>query len=249
MLLRLQNINHSFSSAKIILKNVSIELHKGKIYVLMGVNGSGKTTLFNIISGFLRPKSGQMFVPTRSIPVPFGYGLGLGFMARTFQDLRVVTKLTVKQNIELAIRDHPTQLWYKALVPRFVYSNASSAVEEKAVRVISRCFLERVKYSLAGEISYGEQKLVNLACCIANDASLLLLDEPVASINQEYVNRTVDLLKTLRAEGKTILLIEHNTDFARAVADNFLFLNNGQLTSYGTMAQLVNDNDVLQAYI
>ena len=249
MLLRLENINHSFSSTKMTLKNVSLNLDEGKIYVLMGVNGSGKTTLFNIISGFVRPHSGQMFVGTSNIPIPFGDGLGSGFIARTFQDLRLVTKLTVKENVLLAIRNNPTQLWYKALLPRSVNHNRLSALENKAARIITTCFLDRVRYSLAGEISYGEQKLVNLACCIANDASLLLLDEPVAGINENYVNRTIDLLKSLRAEGKTVFVIEHNTAFSRQVADRFLFLNNGHLTSYETIAQLVNDNDVLQAYI
>jgi branched-chain amino acid transport system ATP-binding protein len=232
-----------------VLDDISLDLDKGKIYALMGVNGSGKSTLFNIITGFIKPQSGRMYYGEEKVPLPFGKGLGVGIMARTFQDLRVITKLTVKENVLLAIRNNPTQFWYKALLPSIVYRDELSAVEEKAERTLTSCFLQNVRKSLAGEISYGEQKLLNLACCIANDASLLLLDEPVAGINPEYIKRTLRLLKHLKAQGKTIFLIEHNTDFLQQVADHFFFLKNGKLHSYETFDRLKTDKEVLEAYI
>lgn len=249
MLLKIEHVTQAFLPTKKVLDDVSFELEKSKLYALIGANGSGKTTLFNIITGFIKPQSGQMFYGEDRVPLPFGRGLGTGLMARTFQDMRLITKLTVKENILLAMNNNPTQFWYKALLPTVVYKDTLRALEENAENIINTCFLQRVKDSLAGEISYGEQKLLNLACCIANDASLLFLDEPVAGINQEYFDRITEILKRLKNQGKAILVIEHNISFLEQLADRFFFLRNGKIRSYETLAQIRADKEILEAYM
>jgi ABC-type branched-subunit amino acid transport system ATPase component len=246
--LRLRNITHAFSTKRV-LDNVSLDLEKGKIYVLMGVNGSGKSTLFNIISGYIKPQAGNMFYGDEDTPVPFGTGLGVGFMARTFQDLRLILRLTVRENVLLAMRNNPTQLWYKAVFPGWVYGSRLRSLETDVRKVIENCSLTMVENRLTAEISFGEQKLLGLASCMANDPCLLLLDEPVAAVSQECVGKTANLLRQLRQLGKTILLIEHNTDFSQRVADEFLFLSNGKLNNYRSFSELVADNKVLDSYI
>jgi len=249
MPLLIKNIIHSFSASKKILDNVTFELEKNRIYALMGANGSGKTTLFNIITGFIKPQSGDAFFNSQKIGGLLPHRINRLGIGRTFQDLRLISKLTVKENVLLAMDGDPTQAWYKAILPGFIYKSELSALEAKAEEIITACFLRDVASALAGEISYGQQKLLNLACCIANDAEMLLLDEPIAGINPNYQEHILDLLKRLRDQGRTVLLIEHNTDFLQQVADSFFFLKSGKLNAYDTFAQLKNDREVLDAYL
>jgi ABC-type branched-subunit amino acid transport system ATPase component len=249
MPLQIKNITHGFSASKKILDNVSFELDKKRIYALMGANGSGKTTLFNIITGFIKPQSGDVFFNSNKIVGLLPHKINHLGIGRTFQDLRLISKLTVEENVLLAMDNNPTQSWYKAVLPNILYKSEISALEEKAEEIITTCFLQDVRRSLGGEISYGQQKLLNLACCIANDAEMLFLDEPIAGINPKYQERILDILKRLRDQGKTVLLIEHNTEFLQQVADRFFFLKSGKLSAYETFIQLKNDKEVLDAYL
>ena len=109
--------------------------------------------------------------------------------------------------------------------------------------------LAEVANSLAGEISYGQQKLLTLACCVANGAKLLLLDEPIAGIQPIFRSYIVNLLKQLKVEGTTILIIEHDTDFISEVADEMFFLNNGAILSYKNLSSFKADPLVIEAYL
>lgn len=249
MMLELKNITHSFSASKKILDNVSLELEKGKIYALMGANGSGKTTLFNIITGFIKPQSGDIFLKSSKINGLLPHKINRLGIGRTFQDLRLISKLSVKENVILAMNGNPTQNWYRAALPKSFYKSELDSLDEKAEEIIAECFLPDVRHNLAGEISYGQQKLLNLACCIANDAELFLLDEPVAGINPKYREQILELLKRLKAQEKTIFLIEHNTEFLQQIADRIFFLKNGALKVYDTFVHLREDKEVLDAYL
>lgn len=249
MCLQLKSITHGFSTSKKLLDDISFELERNNIYALMGANGSGKTTLFNIITGFIKPQSGHIFFNSNKInglPPHKINRLGIG---RTFQDLRLASKLTVKENILLAMNSNPMQAWYKAILPKSFYKSKIRELEKRAEEIIISCFLQDVIYNLASDISYGQQKLLNLACCIANDAELLLLDEPASGINPVYQEHILNLLKQLRKQGKTIFLIEHNTEFLRYIADHFFFLKSGTVNSYDKFIQLINDKNVLEAYL
>ena len=248
-ILELKNLTHSFSASKKILDNVSLNLKKGMIYALMGANGSGKTTLFNIITGFIKPTSGDIFFNSKRITRLAPHKINRLGIGRTFQDLRLISKLTVKENIILAMNDNPTQAWYKAVLPESVYKSKIKELNERAAEIIETCFLQDVQNNSAAEISYGQQKLLNLACCIANNAELFLLDEPIAGINPNYRDKILELLKKLRTQGKTILLIEHNTEFLQQIGEQFFFLKAAKLNSYDTFAQLREDKEVLDAYL
>lgn len=248
-ILELKNLTHGFSASKKILDDVSLDLEKGRIYALMGANGSGKTTLFNIITGFIAPVSGEIYFDTKRITKLAPYKINRAGIGRTFQDLRLISKLSVKENVVLAMNGNPTQVWYKAALPEFVYRSQIQTLKGNADKIVETCFLSDIKNNLAGEISYGQQKLLNLACCIANNAQLFLLDEPIAGINPNYRDKILDLLKKLKDEGKTIFLIEHNTEFMQQIADRFFFLKGGKVNSYETFAQLRDDKEVLDAYL
>ncbi len=249
MLLLLQNISFTFPGKNHLLNNVSLTFEENKIYALMGANGSGKTTLFNLLTGFIEPQSGEIIFRNENITHRAPYKINSKGIGRTFQDLRLITKLSVKENILLAMQNNPSDSWLNALLPENFHRKSNEELEKRANKIIAQFFLSDVKNSLAAEISYGQQKLLTLACCMANGAEILLLDEPVAGINPEYRNKVAQLLKQLRKERKTVLLIEHNTDFISEVADHLFFLNEGKMYSYENLEKLKTDPLVMEAYI
>lgn len=249
MILQLQHINFGFTTEKQILKDLTLDFEEKKIYALMGSNGAGKTTLFNLITGFFKLKSGKVIFKGLDISNKKPYRINLYGIGRTFQDLRLITKLTVKENIVLAIQHNPTDSWLFALLPENFKTKSNKELDKKANELLNRFFLTDVVDSLAGEISYGQQKLLSLACCVANGAVLILLDEPVSGIQPEYRNKMVVLLKQLKEEGKTILMIEHNTDFIAEVADKIFFLHEGIVNTFDSIDTLRQDKQVMEAYI
>jgi len=247
-MLELINIYKSFGEQKV-LRGLNLTLEQAKIHTLIGGNGSGKTTLFNLITGFLKTDSGEIRLDGKRIDNKGAVAINKKGITRTFQDLRLITKLTVKENVILAIQNNPTDNWLNAMLPQSLYNNSNKVLSEIADEILEQFFLNSIKDSLAGEISYGQQKLLTLACCVANGTTLLLLDEAVAGIQPEYRNKIAILIKQLKERGKTIFLIEHNTDFITEVTDKIFFLNEGRISSFENIETLRKDKRVMEAYI
>src|SRR5215213_5396301 len=235
LFLQLENVGFTFPGKKHLLTNVTLALDRKAIYALMGSNGSGKTTLFNLISGFHKPQSGSIVFKGRNISGAPPYRINRAGVGRSFQDLRLIGKLTVRENIFLSMPNNLTDSCVRALLPATVFRKHLKWMESRVDKVIADYFLWDVQDSFANEISFGQQKLLNLACCVANGADLLLLDEPVAGISTLYKERVGVLLTQLRDRGKSIFIIEHNLEFISKTADCFLFLNDGQLLQYGSL--------------
>lgn len=249
MILEIKHITFGFPPERQILKDISLSLEEKKIYALMGSNGAGKTTLFNLITGFIKPQSGDFFFNGEIITYQQPYKINRQGIGRTFQDLRLITKLTVKDNVVLVMQQNPTDNWLNAMLPENFHLKTNTTLKKKADEIVEQFFLEDVKNSLASEISYGQQKLLSLACCVANGARLLLIDEAVAGVQPEYRKKIAMLIKLLKEQGKTILLIEHNTDFIADVADQIFFLHEGKISTFENMESLRKDKQVMEAYI
>ncbi|MCB0722165.1 MAG: ATP-binding cassette domain-containing protein [Ignavibacteriae bacterium] len=248
-MLQIQDILFSYSKNNILLKSISITLKNNLIYALIGTNGSGKTTLFNVINGYLKPQSGDIFLNQNRItnfPVHVINKMGVG---RTFQDLRLITKLSVKENIILSMQNNPTDDPAKSLLPGSVYKNEIEKLETRADSLLYDYFLDEVRDSPAGEISYGQQKLLNLACCVANDAGVLLLDEPLAGINDAYREILEDKIEKLARAGKAILMIDHHMDYIERSADEILFLQDGGIRRFMTVDEMRRDKEVNETYL
>lgn len=247
-MLKIINIHTAFGDREI-LSGLNLELESGEIYSLMGSNGAGKTTLFNILTGFLRADNGKIYFKEKNIshctPVKINH-LGI---TRTFQNLRLIEGLTVKENILLSFKGNKGENIFNAMLPGVLLKEYCNSFNEKAQKIIEQIFLNDVAKNKAGEISYGQQKLLTLGCCLANDAELFLLDEPVAGINPDYREKIAMLLKNIKANGKTILLIEHNADFVNVVSDKIFFLSNGTITHFESYEKLRNDSIVQEAYL
>ena len=214
-MLAISNLCKSFGDFNV-LKGVNLHLKKGFIYTLKGSNGSGKTTLINIISGFLKPDEGYVELKGNKIKkfLPFRVNrMGIG---RTFQDLRLATQMTVFENILLALE-------------KKMFSYPSKEELYKVDEILETVSLSEKRNELAGEISYGQQKLLTIGCCIANNAELLMIDEPVAGIDKDNRVKIISLVKQLKQLGKTILQIEHHPDYIEETSDFILKMENGVL--------------------
>ena len=247
-MLELNNIHKSFGERKI-LSGVNLKLEKGNVYTLMGANGAGKTTIFNIVTNFLKADEGTVWLKGKKIdnlsPVTIN-SLGI---TRTFQNLRLIEGLTVKENILLAFKGNKGEYIWNALLPGLFLRKDKANYEQKANVIVRKVFLDDVADSKAGEISYGQQKLLTLGCCLANEADLLLLDEPVAGINPVYIEKMITLVKDTKEAGKTILLIEHHTDYIEAVSDKVFFLANGTISTFDNHNELKNSRTIQEAYL
>ena len=243
-----KHIAKSFGE-KEVLTDVSFSLESGDIKVLMGTNGSGKTTLYNIITGFLKQDAGSIYIDGKAIKNHRPHEINRLGIGRTFQDMRLIGNLTVAENVMLAFSGQKGENWWRVLTPGKAINKEQEENKAKAKEILEKCFIGDVALSMANEISYGQQKLLNLACCMANDADVLLLDEPVAGVNPAYRDKLTGIVKNLKRQGKSILIIEHNTDFIEKVADKVLFLNEGQVKAFEDYASLKNDNYVQEAYI
>ncbi|MBM4056048.1 MAG: ATP-binding cassette domain-containing protein [Planctomycetes bacterium] len=247
-MLELINIYKSFGEREI-LSGVNLKLEKGNVYTLMGANGAGKTTLFNIITNFLKADKGTIFFKGKRIDNLSPVAINSLGITRTFQNLRLIEGLSVKENILLAFKGNKGEKIWNALLPGIFLWRDNEYFEQKAHEIIRKVFLDDVAESKAGEISYGQQKLLTLGCCLANEADLLLLDEPVAGINPIYWEKIVDIINEIKAAGKTVLLIEHHADFIQTISDTLLFLNDGAVSVFDDYQQLRNNPQAQEAYL
>jgi len=171
MKLEIKHIKKSFGENQI-LKDISFDMGQGKVYALMGTNGSGKTTLFNILTGFFKPENGLILFNNKSILNQEPYLINTNGISRTFQDLRLIEELTVKENVMLSFQNQEGEKWRKALLPKNNYKTEQTKYTNITNEILQETFIREVENQKAGEISYGQQKLLTLACCIANNADL-----------------------------------------------------------------------------
>ena len=248
MLLKANHIAKSYGEHSV-LSDASLEVSAGRVSVLMGANGSGKTTLFNIISGYIPQDKGEIRLDDQEISrlKPFQRKrIGIG---RTFQDLRLIGDLTVVENVMLAFPDQEGEKWWKDLFPNKSVGIEQRSNADEAVEVLRKCFIGDIASNKANEISFGEQKLLNLACCLASGASVLLLDEPVAGVDPVFRPELSTIIKGLKAQQKSVLIIEHNADFIEEVADEILFLHQGRIQRFGSYQEFRNAPEVIDAYV
>ena len=234
----------------IALDSFDLEVNHGEIVALIGPNGAGKTTLFNIVTGFLRADSGSIFVKGRNVTNLPPHRMDEVGVARTFQNLRLIGGISALANVQLSF---PNQTG-EHLLRGIVLSAMRVARQErenraKAFEILKEFGLEEKAFDLAGNLSYGQQKLLTFACVLAMGADILLLDEPVAGVAPQLVEVILDKIRWLANSGKTIILIEHNIHAVERVADRVVFMDAGKKVVEGAPAEVLQNAQVLKAYL
>lgn len=238
--LQIKNIQKSFGS-QTVLNGLDYHFQPNTIYALMGANGSGKTTLYNLINGFLALDDGKIIFNGLDISMLTPYERANMGLTRTFQDMRLIPSLTVYENVVLAIKNKPSERLKNAFLP-FNYVNENININE----VLEKTHLKSVQGIKASDISYGQQKLLNLAIAMVNDFELLLLDEPVAGVQPAFREEILSLIQSFN---KTVIVIEHNPEFLEKLTDNILFLDGGKIIVEGDYQTIKSNKQVQEAYL
>ncbi len=229
-------------------QDLSLALPRGRITALVGPNGAGKTTVFNLLTGFLPPESGRVSLAGRDITRLAPWRAVRAGLARSFQDVRLFERMTVLDNVMVAIPDQPGErLAALFFAPRRV-ARAERANRDKALRYLAFVGLAHRAGEVAGALSFGEQKLVALARLLATEAEVLLLDEPASGVDAHWVRRMLELIRQCAEAGRTVCLVEHNLEAVTAVADHAYFMEAGRIVAEGTPAALMADPRLAEIY-
>ncbi len=247
-MLSVHNLCKSFDGT-VALDGFSADVREREVVGLVGPNGAGKTTLFNVVTGFLRPDAGDVSYKGETLSGTPPYRVARLGLARTFQELRLIYRMTALENVLLAF---PSQAGESGLGafgrwPRVTREERHNRGE--ALAMLDYVGLAEKAAELADEMSYGQQKLLSLACCLATGGELLLFDEPVAGVAPGMVDKILALITDLRARGKTVVFIEHNFAAVTEVCDRVIFMDEGRLVAEGTPAQVRDNADVIESYL
>jgi ABC-type branched-subunit amino acid transport system ATPase component len=231
------------------LDDFSCLIHHQEVLGLFGPNGAGKTTLFNIITGFLPPDSGKSSYKGQNLlRIPPHCVANLG-ICRTFQDLRLIRHITVLENVLLAFKNQPGERLRNVFFRPGISNRQENANIGNALAQLDSAGLGGKAHDLAENLSYGQQKLLSLICCLAAEPELLLLDEPVSGIAPEMIEKILNIIRGLPALGKSVVIIEHNVEALRQVCRRLIFMDAGRKICEGAPDDVLNDSHVIEAYL
>jgi ABC-type branched-subunit amino acid transport system ATPase component len=245
--LQAEGVEVSFGGLRA-LRDCSFTVNQGRITCLVGPNGAGKTTIFNVITGFLRPNAGHVAFKGQSLDGWKPQAIVAAGIARTFQNLRLFVDLTAVDNVLASL---PHQAGEEPLAA--IFRPLHVAAHQRRRREEAMAILEHVGLAQRGtdfvrNLSYGEQKLLIIARVLATGAELLLLDEPASGLSASALDSVMALLRRLQSEGKTLLVVEHNTRVVQQIADDVLFLHQGHLMAQGSPETIINDPALAEIY-
>ena len=239
-LLEAQGISKAFGGIHA-LDTCSISVDKGSITGLIGPNGSGKTTLFNVVTGYERVDSGQVRFQDKNITnarPDTVFRLGVG---RTFQLTRVFPRLTVLENMHVAAQRND----FKGLISRW----SSTHEQKRALELLDFVGLTRLKDLPAGNLSYGQKKLLEFAYVLIAEPQVILLDEPAGGVNPTMINYLAERIRTLNERGVTFLIVEHNMEFVMSLCQKVMVMHRGTKIAEGAPAEVRANPAVLEAYL
>lgn len=223
------------------LEDCSITVEQGTITGLIGPNGSGKTTLFNVVTGYQRIDSGQVFFQGRPITNTSPdkvFRLGVG---RTFQLTRIFPRMTVMENMHVAAQRNDL----KGLLSRW----SSTHEQKRALELLDFVGLTKLKDAPAGNLSYGQKKLLEFAFVLIAEPRVILLDEPAGGVNPTMINYLADRIRDLNKRDVTFLVVEHNMEFVMSLCDKVMVMHRGTKIAEGTPAEVRANPVVLEAYL
>jgi branched-chain amino acid transport system ATP-binding protein len=248
-ILSLKSVSQEFGGLRA-LDDISITVNEQDIFGIIGPNGAGKTTLFNIISGVYEPTEGELFFKEQKINKFAAHDIASLGIARTFQNIRLFNKMSVFDNVRVGCHAITKSGLFSSILslPRAVR-------EEKMVKARARDMLELVdlydkKWEYATNLSYGEQRRLEIARALALNPTLLLLDEPAAGMNRNEKEELMQLIRKIKHEMHiTILLVEHDMHLVMNICEKIAVLNYGSKIAEGSPQDIINDPTVIESYL
>lgn len=247
-ILELKRLTKYFGGV-VAVSDLSLRVERGSITSLIGPNGAGKTTVFNLVTGFLKPSSGEILFGDRVVnglkPDAIA-GIGIG---RTFQNIQIFPKMTVLENIMVGrhLRSRAGIL-YSSMLPPFLREE-EKRIREAAEQQLALLGLEPYARRAAGSLPLGNQRMLEIARALAIEPALLLLDEPASGLNARETITMGGLIEKIKGKNITVLLVEHDMDLVMDISDHVAVINFGRLIAEGPPAEIQQNPDVISAYL
>lgn len=249
MILELNNISKNFGGIEAI-KKTSFGINEGEIFGLIGPNGAGKTTMFNIITGAYAPSSGEVKLDHKNLSNIKPHKIVELGIARTFQNIRLFNSLSVLDNVLIGLNNSIKYNFLESILHLGRFKKSEQNAKKKAMDLLSELGISKFANLKSANLSYGQQRKVEIARALATNPKILLLDEPVAGMNPNETDELAELIFNLRDKnGISILLIEHDMKFVNRLCDRVLVLDYGKVIFEGPPSEAVKNKDVITAYL
>lgn len=248
-LLKVDNISMVFGGLRAV-SNLSMHIDEGELIGLIGPNGAGKTTAFNMITGVYTPTEGKVYFNGQQSSGKKSYQVTQMGMARTFQNIRLFSELSVIDNVKIAYNMHVTYNLADAIVRDGKYLSEEEFITQKALDLLKIFHLEEEAHEVAKNLPYGKQRRLEIARALATEPKLLLLDEPAAGMNPQETKELMEMIRWIRKEfNLSILLIEHDMGLVMGVCERIYVLEYGMKIAEGTPEEIKHNKRVIEAYL
>lgn len=248
-LLEVTNLSISFGGLKAV-DGFGVKVEKGRLYGLIGPNGAGKTTIFNLLTGVYKPNTGTVMLDGTNIAGHKNIEINKAGVARTFQNIRLFKDLSVLDNVKAGLHNQYPYSMAEGVLRLPGYFKMEKAMDEKAMELLKVFDLDKERDYKASNLPYGKQRKLEIARALATDPKLLLLDEPAAGMNPNETKELMDTIQFVRDEfDMTILLIEHDMKLVAGICEELTVLNFGQVLAQGETGEVLNDPQVIKAYL
>jgi len=231
------------------VEQINMQVEQGSIFGIIGPNGAGKTTFFNVCSGNYSATSGEVWFDGRNITNKKPEDVAKLGLARTFQNLKLFSYMTVAENVAVGFHLRTKTNLIDAVLRNKRYREDESFIEEKTAEILERLELSKLKNEMARNLSYGMQRKVEIARTMALEPKILLLDEPAAGMNPLETQNLLEFVKMLNRQGYTIVVIEHDMKFIMNICDNILVMSHGKKIFEGKPEEVRNNEEVKEAYL
>lgn len=248
-LLEVKNLGISFGGLRAV-NAFDIQIEKGQLYGLIGPNGAGKTTIFNLLTGVYKPDEGIIKLDGENITGKKAIDINKAGIARTFQNIRLFKDMSVKDNVKVGLHNHHPYSTLEGILRLPRYFKVEKEMDERAMELLKVFDLDREADLLASNLPYGKQRKLEIARALATDPKLLLLDEPAAGMNPNETKELMDTIRFVRDKfDMTILLIEHDMKLVSGICEKLTVLNFGEVLKQGDTSTVLNDPQVITAYL
>lgn len=248
-LLKVDNVSMVFGGLRAV-SNLSMHIDEGELIGLIGPNGAGKTTAFNMITGVYTPTEGKVYFNGQQSSGKKSYQVTQMGMARTFQNIRLFSELSVIDNVKIAYNMHVTYNLADAIVRDGKYLSEEEFITQKALDLLKIFHLEEEAHEVAKNLPYGKQRRLEIARALATEPKLLLLYEPAAGMNPQETKELMEMIRWIRKEfNLSILLIEHDMGLVMGVCERIYVLEYGMKIAEGTPDEIKQNARVIEAYL